>query len=493
VVLTADCADESDEMDCDFNCTMNEFVCANGQCVPHSQRCDGAPDCDDSSDEHNCLENLGSVEVNATDLGDKFEIDISSSAAHNLTIHPCPDGYHLEPEHNTCEDIDECIDDYSLCSGQTCINTPGGFKCSCVDGYQLYQNRYCLLNRTQPYLMLYSTGNSIQMFKWSSNHSTREYPSTIEEDHAENPFPQQLSINVSIVLSYNIHSNYYVASNGRGQLYVDRLLKHRPVLNISNTPSVFVKNSSVQIKRMAIDWLHHLLYYINSATNHIEVLEVTRLSKSYTFVGSGLDRLQDLRVNPLESWLVWCDSGAENRPARIERINLDGTDRRILYEAAIEQQSLPNSITIDFATKRIFWLDARLHSINSMDYRGNDRRLVLQSGGQFLTLPANLDILDSNLYWSDGDDKSLYTLTKFGMLDDHDNTVHRLFQCKSGAINSMMIVDESRQPLIDRTCNLTCPYLCSADGKCICPPGYILSSSKCLTETELNDQKSESI
>ena len=35
-----------------------------------------------------------------------------------------------------CEDIDECAEGTAQCQ-QTCSNTPGGYECSCRDGFQL--------------------------------------------------------------------------------------------------------------------------------------------------------------------------------------------------------------------------------------------------------------------------------------------------------------------------------------------------------------------
>lgn len=35
-------------------CPNTEFQCENGDCVPITYRCDGQPDCGDTSDEYNC-------------------------------------------------------------------------------------------------------------------------------------------------------------------------------------------------------------------------------------------------------------------------------------------------------------------------------------------------------------------------------------------------------------------------------------------------------
>ena len=70
-----DCADGSDEHDnCDNTTISNKnpkipalppsfprgecndwmFKCASEQCIPYWWKCDGVPDCDDASDEHEC-------------------------------------------------------------------------------------------------------------------------------------------------------------------------------------------------------------------------------------------------------------------------------------------------------------------------------------------------------------------------------------------------------------------------------------------------------
>ncbi|XP_066493893.1 fibulin-7-like [Tiliqua scincoides] len=42
----------------------------------------------------------------------------------------CPEGYQLQTDKNTCNDVDECAENHHNCShGQTCINIFGGFRC----------------------------------------------------------------------------------------------------------------------------------------------------------------------------------------------------------------------------------------------------------------------------------------------------------------------------------------------------------------------------
>jgi hypothetical protein len=65
---------------------------------------------------------------------------------------------------------------------------------------------------------------------------------------------------------------------------------------------------------------------------------------------------------------VWGKSGA-----KLERANLDGTDRKSIISKKIVY---PHGIALDLPKKTIYWVDKFLDSIERADYDGLNRRTV---------------------------------------------------------------------------------------------------------------------
>lgn len=290
-----------------------------------------------------------------------------------------------------------CVQDYSICSGHECVNTEGSFECRCHQGYQLHNSRMCISNESV-HTLLYSTPNRLQMLKWSMNPDT-----LVSQIHGEFEYFQDQ--NFQMTFDYNIEANYLVASNQLGQFYIRRLFNDHPVgINIA-TPGVFVPRDT-NVKSMSIDWINHLIFYINQHRNQIEVLKLTKLPTLYTLV-TDVVHGQSIKINPIDGWLIWSESGDK---AKIEKSTLDGSIREVLVWQDIVE---PRGITIDYVTRRIYWLDAKMYSINSIEFDGNNRQLVLQTQ-IYLGNPFDLTLFDDVVIWSDFDSNAIYSANKFG-------------------------------------------------------------------------------
>ena len=72
--------------------------------------------------------------------------------------------------------------------------------------------------------------------------------------------------------------------------------------------------------------------------------------------------------------IYWTDWG--NTP-RIEASSMDGSGRRIIADTHL---FWPNGLTIDYAGRRMYWVDAKHHVIERANLDGSHRKAVISQG-----------------------------------------------------------------------------------------------------------------
>lgn len=108
----------------------------------------------------------------------------------------------------------------------------------------------------------------------------------------------------------------------------------------------------------------------------------------------------------VDRWLYWSDWGSN---AKIERAGMDGTHREVIASFDVKW---PNGITLDLVSKRLYWVDAKFHTISSCNFDGTQRRLVLFSP-VWLPHPFSISTFEDSLYWSDWNQKAIIKANKF--------------------------------------------------------------------------------
>lgn len=70
--------------------------------------------------------------------------------------------------------------------------------------------------------------------------------------------------------------------------------------------------------------------------------------------------------------------------AKVERCNMDGTNRTRLVDYKIEQ---PTAVALDVVKKLVYWADAYLDYIDVVDYHGKNRHNIIHGSQVSVTFP----------------------------------------------------------------------------------------------------------
>jgi integrin beta 2 len=79
---------------------------------------------------------------------------------------------------------------------------------------------------------------------------------------------------------------------------------------------------------------------------------------------------------------------------------MSGEDRKVVYKVDVSDGAWPNGLVLDYVALRIYWIDARSDSINTVKYDGTGYHEVLR-GHELLTHPFAISLYGNHVYWTD--------------------------------------------------------------------------------------------
>jgi low density lipoprotein-related protein 2 len=448
-----DCSDGSDEVNCTaIACPDNKFLCPKGganrtpKCIPKNKLCDGKKDCEDGADEENACSKLS-----CPSLGCEYKCQASLTGGSCY----CPDGRKLASDNRTCVDRDECME-WGFCD-QICTNTEGSYKCSCAPGYTLKEKNRCnALNASS--LMLYFV------------HDKAIYRMTPTGAEA------QVIANTTGASGLDFHYNKNLL------FWSDTKTKriHSQQLKMSANGITVVSDVDIVLPGMwlpvalAVDWVGNKLYVADSVGQKVDVFELPSARWHAVVLGSNLTNPADIALDPTVGYLFVADS------SQVLRANMDGTNAHSIVSEAAYKAS---GIAVDIISKRVFWCDSLLDYIETVDYNGQGRFLVVR--GQSVPSPARLALFESRVYWTDG--------TKQGVMsvDKYDSTsiqsIYRMRDIRDP--KAVKAVHALIQPYASNPCghnNGACHHMCIITNtgenqlgyRCACNIGFRLTTDE---------------
>lgn len=232
-----------------------------------------------------------------------------------------------------------------------------------------------------------------------------------------------------------------------------------------------IANRQVLADGLACDWLTQKLYWTDADAHTIEVVSLDKFYRKVLF-WEDIDQARAIALVPMESIMFWTDWG---ETPKIERASMDG-DPRTRRTIVSHNIFWPNGLTVDYDSRKIYWLDARLHFIDEMDYDGRNRKTVTKKG---VIYPFALTFFKDKLYWTDWETWSIHMLDRSSGSDAKE-----LIHCHDNIPIDIRVMDPSRQVYKQTPCRLNnggCSHLCLLSSE---PPGYTCA---CPTGVKLLD------
>ncbi|KYM77742.1 Vitellogenin receptor, partial [Atta colombica] len=368
-----DCLDGSDELNCSINnCKIENFhyLCKNQLCIPLKLVCNGKDDCGDKSDEIDCTSSNCSKSIKCD---------------HECILTPkgstcfCKPGYKLQNDNRTCIDIDEC-QTYGICD-QECVNSPGSYSCRCQMDYFLQEDKKTCKASGRAKILFSTKNEIIELYFMKKNDK------------------------VELFNEWKLLSHLVSIAVNNEHIYFSKLKDDNEIIS-RNTPITqdVVTVGVSRISAIAIDWITENLYFTDKINHRIGVCKIIRKYTNCTVLIDNIDQPMGIALLPTRGKMYWCDWSSN---PHIAVAGMDGKNIRIFVSENIKA---PRSLTIDYQTNRLYWVDFKLRKIESIRLDGTDRRLVLHN---ITYNPFSLAVFENKLYWTDMKSNAIQSCNKF--------------------------------------------------------------------------------
>ncbi|KAF1541505.1 Pro-epidermal growth factor, partial [Eudyptes schlegeli] len=293
----------------------------------------------------------------------------------------CPNGYRLKTENSSCIDIDECLEGGLGTCGQTCVNVPGSYICSCLPGYTLDIDKWsCYVNDPAPFL-LFSHGNAIFRIDTEGTNHERLVADTGQSTLMDFHYAEE---------------KVYWVDSGR------RLLQR---IHLNGTKRERLCYIDKGISGFAIDWINQDILWVNRQKATIEATDMN--GKKRRVLLRDVGRPTKITIDAEQRLLFWSSDGTVSS---IHRVSLSGSDVRNVLRTTEKIKA----ISLDLVDTRLYWIQhdhgKEISHIGSCDYDGGAVRLLKNSVRHQL---LGMSLFAEHLYYSELKSGMIWRASKY--------------------------------------------------------------------------------
>ncbi len=273
-------------------------------------------------------------------------------------------------------------------------SSPVGFNCKCRPGFRRGDDGSCI-GKDDPFLMLIKKDQIIDI-------------SIMSEDKNAGHFVPVVGVKYGIAVDYDTKEQevYWVETESKNQqngtLYKTSLGGGEKIDFFGQVDSGLVGSPYC----IAFDWVGRNMYIGNIEASEISLVRVDGKLKYRMLIldssgggDTGVAEPISMAVHPPTGQLFWLDRGGRGVPTKIGRVNMDGTNPKVIISDDLD---MPEFLTVDIQKQVLYFSSSHNPRIESCNLDGTNRRVIMASeDGAHIAKPTGIAVMDRRLYYVD--------------------------------------------------------------------------------------------
>lgn len=332
-------------------------------------------------------------------------------------------------------------------------NSTGKATCMCAAGYRL-ENKKCIIRTSSTFLLISKNIPAIIKGITLNNNSETMLPLT--------------GFSMPRAFDYSVETRSVYISDTEKNIIVNISL-------VDGKKSIVLNKNLDKCDGLAIDWMGKNLYWTDEGKRSISVLKLSNITQRKTLIQHPDLRPSVIALNPKLGILYFA-----HRNWTVKNFSYIGSawmDGRHQEKLVTDSISWVTGLVVDYNTGRLYWSDASLNTIESVDFDGKNRRLEINKQ---ITNPFSIAFYNNTIFTIEGLQGNI---VKFDLKQKILQKIDR-----NGSPLQLKIYDSESQKgrnLCGTNPN-QCPELCLTIPKtfsCVCSDGYDMINSTCIKQS----------